>query len=111
VPNPELPKLDWTKIKSLTFEAPDFKKFPCLELAAKTAKTGGTAPTALCAADEIAVDLFLKETIKFTDIARLAAGVMKEHQNIPNPTLDDMMKIDQWASEKALELYRQDKKC
>ena len=82
VPNLELPQLDWMTINSLTFEAPDFKKFPCLELAVKTAKTGGTAPTALCAADEIAVDLFLKEAIKFTDIARLAAGVMKEHQNI-----------------------------
>ncbi|MGP8081231.1 MAG: 1-deoxy-D-xylulose-5-phosphate reductoisomerase [Dehalococcoidales bacterium] len=111
VPNLELPQLDWMTINSLTFEAPDFKKFPCLELAVKTAKTGGTAPTALCAADEIAVDLFLKEAIKFTDIARLAAGVMKEHQNIPHPTLDDIMKIDKWASEKALELYRQDKKC
>ena len=111
VPNPELPKLDWTKIKQLTFEPPDLRLFPCLELAVKAAKTGGTAPTALCAADEIAVDLFLKEAVKFTDIARLAAGVMKEHQNIPHPALDDIMNTDRWASEKALELYRQDKKC
>jgi 1-deoxy-D-xylulose-5-phosphate reductoisomerase len=111
VPNPELPKLDWTKIKVLTFEPPDLRRFPCLELAVKAAKTGGTAPTALCAADEIAVDLFLKEAVKFTDIARLAAAVMKEHQNIPHPTLDDIMNTDRWASEKALELYRQDKKC
>ena len=111
VPNPELPKLEWSKIKELTFEPPDLRLFPCLELAVKAAKTGGTAPTALCAADEIAVDLFLKEAVKFTDIARLAAGVMKEHQNIPHPALDDIMNTDRWASEKALELYRQDKKC
>ncbi len=44
VKNPELPKLDWNKIKELTFDAPDFHKFPCLELAVKAAKTGGTAP-------------------------------------------------------------------
>ena len=111
VPNTELPKLDWSKIKDLTFEPPDLRLFPCLELAIKAAKTGGTAPTALCAADEIAVDLFLKEAIKFTDIARLAAAVMKEHQNTLHPALDDIMNTDRWASEKTLEFYRQDKKC
>jgi len=111
LPNPELPKLDWTKIKELTFEKPDFKMFPCLELAISAAKTGGTAPTALCAADEIAVDLFLKEEINFTGIARLVAGVMAAHQNIPHPTLDAIMEVDKWASAKTLELYRQDKKC
>jgi 1-deoxy-D-xylulose-5-phosphate reductoisomerase len=111
VPNPELPKLDWAKIKSLTFEPPDFKMFPCLELAIKAAKTGGTAPTALCAADETAVDLFLKGKIKFTDIARIVAGVMAAHQNIYDPALNDIMNIDTWARDKALELFRQDKKC
>jgi len=110
-PNPELPKLDWTKVKDLTFEPPDFKMFPCLELAIEAAKTGGTAPTALCAADELAVELFLKEAIKFTDIARLVEGVLREHQNIINPTLDDIMKIDRWAREKALNIFNQDKKC
>ena len=111
IPNPELPKLDWAKIKSLTFEPPDFKMFPCLELAIKAAKTGGTAPTALCAADEIAVDLFLNEKIKFTGIARIVAGVMTEHQNICDPALDDIMNIDRWARDKAVKLFRQDKKC
>ena len=111
VPNPELPKLDWAKIKSLTFEPPDFKMFPCLELAIKAAKTGGTAPTALCAADETAVDLFLQGAVKFTDIARIVAGVMTEHQNICDPALDDIMNVDSWARDKALKLFRQDKKC
>jgi 1-deoxy-D-xylulose-5-phosphate reductoisomerase len=111
LPNPELPKLDWTKIKNLTFEPPDLQLFPCLELAIKAAKTGGTAPTALCAADEIAVDLFLQAAIKFTDIPRLVAEVITAHQTIPHPTLDDIMNTDRWASEKALELYRQDKIC
>ncbi|HJX35816.1 MAG TPA: 1-deoxy-D-xylulose-5-phosphate reductoisomerase [Dehalococcoidales bacterium] len=111
VPNPELPKLDWAQIKSLTFEPPDYKMFPCLELAIKAAKTGGTAPTALCAADETAVDLFLQGAVNFTDIARIVAGVMTEHQNICDPALDDIMNIDRWARDKALKLFRQDKKC
>ena len=111
VPNPELPKLDWTKIKELTFDVPDFHSFPCLELAVKAAKTGGTAPTALCAADEIAVDLFLKEKIKFTGIARIVAGVINVHQNIGDPTLDDIINTDRWARDKALELFNQDKIC
>ena len=111
VPNPELPKLDWNKIKELTFEAPDFHKFPCLELAVKAAKTGGTAPTALCAADEIAVDLFLKEKIKFTGIARMVAAVMAAHQNTGDPTLDDIINTDRWARDTALELFNQDKIC
>ena len=111
VPNPELPKLDWAQIKSLTFEPPDYKMFPCLELAIKAAKTGGTAPTALCAADETAVDLFLQGAVKFTDIARIVAGVMTEHQNICDPALDDIMNVDSWARDKALKLFRQDKKC
>ena len=60
VPNADLPKLEWSKIKELTFEQPDFKTFSCPELAIEAAKAGGTSPTVLCAADEIAVDLFLK---------------------------------------------------
>jgi 1-deoxy-D-xylulose-5-phosphate reductoisomerase len=111
LPNPELPQLDWTKIKELSFEKPDFKMFPCLELAISAAKTGGTAPTALCAADEIAVNLFLQEAIRFTDISRLVAGVMTAHQNIPHPTLDAIMEVDKWAIKKALEIYPWDKKC
>jgi 1-deoxy-D-xylulose-5-phosphate reductoisomerase len=105
VPNPELPKLDWDKIKALTFEPPDFKNFPCLELARQAAKTGGTSPAALCAADEVAVELFLKGAIKFPDIARLVEQVLREHQTIFDPTLDDIINIDRWAREKALQFF------
>ena len=111
VENPELPKLDWTKIRELTFEAPDFKKFPCLKLAMQTARTGGTNPTALCAADEVAVELFLQESLKFTEIARLVEQVLEEHRTISNPTLDDIMDTDRWARDRALQIYNRDKKC
>ena len=111
VPNPELPKLDWSKIKELTFEPPDFKKFPCLELAIKAAKMDGTSPTALCAADELVVDLFLKGAIKFTDIARLIEQVLQQHQTISNPTLDDIINIDNWSREMVTKIFYQDYKC
>jgi 1-deoxy-D-xylulose-5-phosphate reductoisomerase len=104
VSNSELPKLDWNKIKELTFAPPDYKKFPCLEIAIKAAKVGGTGPTVLCAADEVAVELFLQESIKFTDIARLVERVLQEHQTIPHPTLDDILAADNWAREKAAEI-------
>ena len=111
VSNPELPKLKWVKIKKLTFEPPDFKNFPCLALAIQAAKTGGTSPTALCAADELAVELFLKGAIKFTDIARLIEQILREHQTISNPTLDDIMNIDSWARERITKIFHQDYKC
>jgi 1-deoxy-D-xylulose-5-phosphate reductoisomerase len=105
VNNPDLPKLDWDKIKALTFEPPDFQRFPCLELAMQAARTGGTSPAALCAADEVAVELFLKGAIKFTDIARLVEKVLQNHQTIFDPTLDDIINIDRWAREKALQFF------
>ena len=111
VPNPELPKLKWGKIKELTFEPPDFKNFPCLELAIKAAKMGGTGPTALCSADELAVELFLQGVIKFTDIARLIEQVLREHQTISNPKLDDIMNIDSWSHDRITKIFNQGYKC
>jgi 1-deoxy-D-xylulose-5-phosphate reductoisomerase len=109
VSNPELPKLDWNKIKELTFEPPDYKKFPCLELAITAAKAGGTNPAVLCAADEIAVALFMKESIKFTDIARLVEQVLHTHQTISHPTLDNILAADNWARERTKENFEKAK--
>ena len=66
--NEALPKLDFTKINRFDFEQPDYDRFPCLRLAIEAGKKGGTYPTALCAADEVAVEMFLEGRIKFTDI-------------------------------------------
>jgi 1-deoxy-D-xylulose-5-phosphate reductoisomerase len=57
--NSELPRLDWDKINSLNFEPVDYDRFPCLKLAVDAGKSGGTYPAVLCAADEVAVELFL----------------------------------------------------
>jgi 1-deoxy-D-xylulose-5-phosphate reductoisomerase len=104
LPNPALPKLDWGKVSSLKFEQLDYNIFPCLKLAIQAGKKGGTYPSALCAADEIAVDLFLKKQISFTDIARLIEQVLEQHQNIGNPKLKDILAADDWGREQALKL-------
>jgi 1-deoxy-D-xylulose-5-phosphate reductoisomerase len=95
--NPTLPRLDWGRLGSLKFELPDYDIFPCLKLAIEAGKRGGTYPAVLCAADEIAVDLFLKKIIHFNDIASLIEKVLERHQNILNPKLEDILSADEWA--------------
>jgi len=104
LPNPHLPRLNWSTINKLTFEQPDFDTFPCLKLAIEAGKKGGTYPTVLCAADEIAVELFLSQRIKFTDIACLVEQALEQHQNITHPTLEEIMAADTWARQKIQEL-------
>lgn len=102
--NPQLPRLDWNHISSLTFEQPDFDTFPCLKLAIEAGKRGGTYPAVLCAADEVAVEFFLSQEIKFVDIAHYVGQTLEQHQAIANPSLEEIMAADAWARQKALEL-------
>ena len=106
--NPQLPRLDWDNISSLTFELPDFGTFPCLKLAIEAGKRGGTYPTVLCAADEIAVELFLSRLITFVDIARYVGETLEQHQAIASPGLDEIMAADAWARQKVLNLVKGD---
>ena len=89
--NPELPRLNWERPENLTFEVPDYKRFPCLELAIEAGKKGGTYPAVLCGADEIAVEAFLTGKIKFTDIYKLIAKVLTKHKNTAKPALEDII--------------------
>jgi len=106
--NPELPRLDWSKIKNLTLAPPDFATFPCLKLAIEVGKKGETYPAVLCAADEVAVELFLSQRIKFTDIARLIEETLAEHDPIAQPTLEEIMAADDWARERVLKFINGD---
>lgn len=72
------PPLDFAKVGTLTFHEPDNEAFPLLNLARETWKRGGTAPAALIAADEEAVDAFLKNKIGFGDIARVVTASMSK---------------------------------
>ncbi len=100
-PNPELSRLDWTKINSLTFEPADYHRFPCLRLAVDAGKSGGTYPAVLCAADEVAVELFLSHRIRFTEIAEIVQETLEQHKSIGAPSLEDILAADNWAREYA----------
>jgi 1-deoxy-D-xylulose-5-phosphate reductoisomerase len=102
--NAQLPKLNWEAIKELTFEPPDLNTFPCLKLAIEAGIRGGTYPAVLCGADEVAVELFLSERIKFTDIARLVERALEAHQAISKPTIEEILAADNWARERVREL-------
>jgi len=106
--NPQLPRLDWSRINNLTFEQPNFDAFPCLKLAIEAGKKGGTYPAVICAADEVAVELFLSERIKFTDIPNLVKQTLEQHQAIVHPTLEEILAADAWAREKVLKLISKD---
>jgi 1-deoxy-D-xylulose-5-phosphate reductoisomerase len=92
-----LEPLDFTKFSTLTFEEPDFEKFPCLALAYKALKIGGTMPTVLNAANEIAVQSFLDDKIKLSDIPRIIESVMNEHETQSASSLDAVLSADNSA--------------
>ncbi|MFC2002955.1 1-deoxy-D-xylulose-5-phosphate reductoisomerase [Chloroflexota bacterium] len=111
LPNPQLPRLDWSHIKNLTFEPPDLDTFPCLKLATEAGIKGGTYPAVLCAADEAAVELFLSQRIRFIDITRYVRETLQQHQATVNPTLEEILVADAWAREKVLEVAGGDSPC
>lgn len=104
LPNPELRRLNWSEVKDLTFEEPDLAAFPCLRLAVEAGKQGGTYPAVLCAADEVAVELFLSQRIGFTDIARLVEETLAQHESAAHPTIEEILAADAWTREKAMHL-------
>jgi len=80
--------------QSLTFEKPDFEKFPCLKLAYEALNMGQTMTTALNAANDCAVEKFLNKEIGIYDIVKIVEKVMSEHKVIQNPTLEDVLEVD-----------------
>lgn len=96
-----LPPLDFTRNSQLTFEEPDFERFPCLSLAYKALKMGGTMPAVLNAANEIAVQAFLDEKIRLSDIPRIIENVMNEHETVSASKLETILECDLWARNRA----------
>jgi 1-deoxy-D-xylulose-5-phosphate reductoisomerase len=90
----ELPPLDLAKLTSLHFEEPDLERFPCISLAYRALKTGGTLPAALNAANEEAVHAFIDERIALTDIPRVIESVMNQHQTQPATSLEAVLDAD-----------------
>ena len=94
---------DFSRIGSLTFNEPDYQKFPCLALAYKACAAGGTLPAVLNAANEIAVAAFLENKLSFTGIPEIIEKTMEQHTLINGPTLDDILESDKWARQTAFE--------
>ncbi|MCC2681114.1 MAG: 1-deoxy-D-xylulose 5-phosphate reductoisomerase [Nitrosospira multiformis] len=95
--------LDMFKVARLDFEAPDFERFPCLRLAYQALASGGSAPAVLNAANEVAVDSFLKCLMPFTSIPAMIEDVMQTIGRRDIATLDDVLAADGMAREAAQE--------
>lgn len=86
--------LDLFKIARLDFVAPDFERFPCLALAYRALRAGGTAPALMNAANEVAVEAFLERRISFLDIPRLIGYVLDELPALVVNELEDVLSAD-----------------
>ncbi|MGH9799777.1 MAG: 1-deoxy-D-xylulose-5-phosphate reductoisomerase [Blastocatellia bacterium] len=93
----QLPQLDLAALSKLEFFPPDSEKFPCLKLAYRALRAGGTMPAVLNAANEVAVAAFLDEKIKFGDIPRLIESACDAHEAKPASNLDVVLSADRWA--------------
>ncbi len=104
--SPEL-ALDIAKLGTLEFRPPDLDRFPALRIARQAGISGGTYPTVLSGADEIAVDAFMRGVIRFPQIAEVVEEVLDRHK--PNGSQIDLEQIaeaDQWARRTAVEVIR-----
>ena len=99
-----LPKLDIIEKAQLTFEAPDYERFPALGLAYEAAEIGGTMPAVLSAADEVAVEKFMVGRLPFPEIVQLVRKTMSAHEPITHPDLADILEADRWARKTARRL-------
>ena len=92
-------RLDFKTIGDLTFEAPNFERFPCIKLAYDVLEKMGTAPAVLNFANDYCVYRFLREEIKFTDIHRIIEDALGNHSWRKNPKLEDIKNLDYWTKD------------
>ena len=97
------PRINWSQLRQLEFEAPDMQRFPCLRLAYQALEAGGVAPAVLNAANEEAVQLFLEGRIGFMDIPRWIEGALEQIPLQEARSLEDLQAVDsrtrQWIRE------------
>jgi len=93
--------LDLEKVAQLTFERPDFERFPALRLGYEAAETGGTMPAVLNAANEVAVATFLAGRLPFPGIPRVVEEVMAKHTPASLENLTQVLAVNNWAREYA----------
>lgn len=100
-------RLNLVEVAALHFHAPDLERFPCLQLCYDAGRAGGTLPTVLNAANEVANGLFRQEKIGFLDIERINALVMDRHTVAGHPSLDEVLHADAWARREAEKVARE----
>lgn len=98
-------RLDFTTLQSLSFEAPDYEKTPCLKLAMDCARMGGTAPCVMSAANEVAVGLFLRHQLGYNRIYDAAASAVEKVGVVKNPDLETILAADAAARAYVLEKF------
>ena len=96
-----IPRLDTGIAQALDFRPMEPERYPCFNLALATARQGMTYPAVLSAADEVAVDAFLKGKIAFTDIYRVVETVVNAHTPTPGETLEELQAADAWGTAEA----------
>jgi len=92
-------RLDFKLIGDLSFEAPDFDRFPCIKLAYMSLDRMGSTPAILNMANDYSVYKFLNSEIKFTEIPKIIEAAMKHHQWVEKPDLDYIKELDNWTKD------------
>jgi len=89
--------IDWSELSRLDFQPPDLEAFPCLRLAYEAGRAGETAPAWLSAANEVAVDAFLKGGIRWVDISEVLDAVLQDWPGTMASDVDSVMHTDRQA--------------
>ncbi|USG67962.1 1-deoxy-D-xylulose-5-phosphate reductoisomerase [Brevibacillus ruminantium] len=100
--------LDLVKSGTLHFAPMDFDRYPLLQLAYDCGRIGGTHPTVLNAANEVAVNSFLQGAIDFIQIEQIVRQTCEAHQGISDPSLEEILFADQWARQEAVNCLHRD---
>jgi 1-deoxy-D-xylulose-5-phosphate reductoisomerase len=102
-------RLDLAKVGSLSFREVDRDRFPAIGLGFRAAHEGGTMGAVMNAANEVAVEAFLRRRIRFPRIVGVVAEVMDRHEKTAAPGLARVLEADAWARERAKELVAAEK--
>ena len=99
-----MPSLNLASVGNLTFEEPDREKYPSLSMAFRAIDAGGTMPSVLNAANEVAVDAFLEKKIAFLDIFAVVAETMDKHKLRPCTSIQEVLAAAEWARKESMKM-------
>ena len=101
-------RLDFTRISSMHFKEVDFDRYPAVKLAIKAGEEEGSMPTVFNASNEVAVEAFINNKIKFLEIENIIEKTLNAHTNIKDPSLEEVLYVDKWAREYASHLIERE---